>query len=36
MSLAIAAYMCYMHPHVAGPEIPAQPKSQRREYYVRA
>ena len=36
MSLAIAAYMCYMHPHVPGPQIPIQTKSQRREYYVRA
>jgi hypothetical protein len=36
MSLAIAGYMCYMHPHLPGPPMPSQPKSQRREYYVRA
>ena len=36
MSLSIAAYMCYMHPHIPGPSIPIQPNSERREYYVRA
>jgi hypothetical protein len=35
MSLAIAAYMCYMYPHDPSPTF-SFPKSQRTEYYVKS
>jgi hypothetical protein len=35
MSLAIAAYMCYMYPHDPSPSLPL-PKSQRTEFYVKS
>ena len=35
MSLAIAAYMCYMYPHDPAPVF-SLPKSERTEFYVKS
>ncbi len=36
MSLAIAAYMCYMHPYLPRMMYSPQPENRRTEYYVKA